>query len=42
VQTILIDHETGEFYGVADERREGAAIGINLPGNNSGKDQGKK
>lgn len=40
VQTILIDHETGEFYGVADERREGAAIGINRPGNSSGKGNG--
>ncbi|MFC0562258.1 gamma-glutamyltransferase [Halalkalibacter alkalisediminis] len=41
VQTILIDYETSQFYGVADERREGAAIGINRPGNSSGKDQGK-
>ncbi len=28
VQSILIDHEKGIFYGAADSRREGAAIGI--------------
>ncbi|WP_096437208.1 gamma-glutamyltransferase [Alteribacter populi] len=36
VQTILIDYETGEYYGVADERREGSAIGINRPGKGGG------
>ncbi|PYZ92679.1 gamma-glutamyltransferase [Salipaludibacillus keqinensis] len=41
VQTILIDEATGEFVGVADERREGAAIGINRPGNSSGKGKGQ-
>jgi gamma-glutamyltranspeptidase/glutathione hydrolase len=28
VQGILIDHENGLFYGVADSRRDGTAIGI--------------
>lgn len=30
VQSILIDHENGEFKGVADSSRNGAAIGITL------------
>lgn len=34
VQSILI--ENGEFYGVADERRDGSAIGVNRPGNRHG------
>ncbi|PYZ95899.1 gamma-glutamyltransferase [Alteribacter lacisalsi] len=36
VQALQIDYDIGEFYGVADERRDGAAIGINRPGNRGG------
>ncbi|WP_370875828.1 gamma-glutamyltransferase [Caldalkalibacillus uzonensis] len=32
VQSIFIDHEQGLYYGVADSRREGSAIGISKPG----------
>jgi gamma-glutamyltranspeptidase/glutathione hydrolase len=31
VQSIFIDYENGIFYGAADSRREGAAIGISNP-----------
>ncbi len=34
VQSILLDHETGLLKGVADHRRNGAAIGVDLKGNN--------
>ncbi|MEC5423973.1 gamma-glutamyltransferase [Virgibacillus sp. C22-A2] len=37
VQSILIDHDNGMFKGVADSRRAGAAIGIDLKGNDNGK-----
>lgn len=33
VQSIQIDHNSGLFKGVADFRREGAAIGVDLKGN---------
>ncbi|MFC0274993.1 gamma-glutamyltransferase [Metabacillus herbersteinensis] len=32
VQSILIDHESGTFKGVADSSRNGAAIGVDLKG----------
>lgn len=32
VQSILIDHENGQFKGVADSSRNGAAIGVDLNG----------
>lgn len=47
VQSIQIDPETGEFKGVADSSRNGAAIGIDLKkgkdkGNGKGKGKGKR
>ncbi|SDI41451.1 gamma-glutamyltransferase [Alteribacillus bidgolensis] len=33
VQSILIDHENGTYYGAADSRREGAAMGVSSNGN---------
>ncbi|TMW72330.1 gamma-glutamyltransferase [Alteribacter natronophilus] len=36
VQALQIDYDAGHFYGVADERRDGAAIGITRPGNRGG------
>lgn len=43
VQSIQIDHETGEFMGVADSSRNGAAIGVDLKkGKDKGTDKGKK
>ncbi|MGN8648294.1 gamma-glutamyltransferase [Gracilibacillus sp. HCP3S3_G5_1] len=32
VQSILLDHDTGLLKGVADDRRNGAAIGVDLKG----------
>ncbi|RDW16725.1 gamma-glutamyltransferase [Oceanobacillus chungangensis] len=37
VQSILIDHESGMFKGVADDSRNGAAIGVELKGKKRGK-----
>ncbi|WP_163582222.1 gamma-glutamyltransferase [Gracilibacillus saliphilus] len=37
VQSILLDHDRGLLKGVADNRRNGAAIGVDLNGNGKGK-----